>query len=159
MAQIKDFLHPDHPTIPLTTSLEEVAERFLHVASPDRAKEVADCIVVLGSDDRPVGLINASLLLAAVATGAKKEDEPAVDSLMKDRFQLPVSVAMAEDFPVVAPDDELFSVLTVLGKSYFECLPVMKGDQYLGAVRTIDLFQAIADEVLGAASGGLFTEL
>jgi hypothetical protein len=34
----------------------------------------------------------------------------------------------------------------------------MKGSEYVGAIRTIDLFQAIADEVLSASSGGLFTD-
>jgi CBS domain-containing protein len=156
MATIKDFLQKGHPTVSLKDSLESVAPRFLGPWAA--ADEQADCLVVLDAEGRPAGLINAWLILRAIAIGAEKEDEPAVDALMKDRLQLPVTAAMATKFPVADPEDDLFSVLAPLGSNYFECIPVMEGEVYLGAVRTIDLFQAVAEEILGT-SGGVFTDL
>lgn len=156
MEKIEKFLQKNYPTVSPTASLESVVDLLLEASRSENA--ITDCLVVLGLDDRPVGLINSYLLLQAVAVGAGKEDEPAVDARMADRFQLPVSAAMAGTFPVVDPGDEIFSVLRALGDAYFECLPVMQGKKYVGAVRTIDLFQAVADEVLSASSGGLFTD-
>ncbi len=156
MQKIEKFVQKNYPTVSPTASLESLVGPLLEASRSETS--TTDCLVVMGIDHRPVGLINSYLLLRAVAVGAEKKDEPAVDARMADRFQLPVSAAMAEVFPVVGLEDEIFSVLAGLGEAYFECLPVMKGSEYVGAVRTIDLFQAIADEVLSASSGGLFTD-
>ncbi|MEX2382785.1 MAG: CBS domain-containing protein [Opitutales bacterium] len=156
MTRIKSFVRKDHPSIPLTDSVENAIERLLDLSLPE--EERADCLVVLDAADQPAGLINAWLLLRALAIGAEKEDEPAVDALMKKRLRLPVSSAMAEEFPSAHPEEDLFEVLGRLGSDYFECLPVIEGGHYLGAVRTIDLFQAVSSDVVSVASGGLFTE-
>jgi CBS domain-containing protein len=151
--KIGEFLRADYPTISLKGSLQEAMDRLL-----DSSASRADCLVVVDADGRPVGLVNDWLVVRALAIGAERASEPAVDVLMKDRLRLPVSAAMAATFPVADPESDLFAVLAMLGSDLFECLPVMKDGKYLGAVRTIDVFQAVAEEVLGGASGGVFTE-
>ena len=155
MPRVKEFLLKNYPSISAKESLESAIDLLLNPDLPPQ--ERADCLVALDTEGRAAGLINAWLVLSALAVGAGKEEEPAVDALMRDRVKLPVTAAMATEFPVAHPDDDLLDTLGLLGANYFECLPVMKDGVYLGAVRTIDIFQAMAEEVL-SSGGGVFTE-
>lgn len=153
MAKVKDFLRKDFPVVSPRDSLEDIISRILNPG-----KEETSSFVVLDAEGRLVGVISTWLVLRALAIGAEKEEEPAVDSLMKKRTKLPVASAMAEEFPVANPEDDLFSALAVLELTYFDCLPVVKGETYLGAVRTIEIFQTVSEDILGGASGGVFSE-
>ncbi|OHD80271.1 MAG: hypothetical protein A3J97_09600 [Spirochaetes bacterium RIFOXYC1_FULL_54_7] len=145
----RSLLHKKYLAIHARQSIQDVLELL---ANQDETLS----ILVTDADGKPLGCLNAELLLLYLMDGSIDElDSGEMPSGFAGKLSSPVAVLQLEKLVRLAPDDNLAIMLLRAREGSSEWLLVCDGDRIIGQVTINDLYLAAASLTLAGGEADL----
>ena len=126
MADARHYLKPV-VTVPTGASVAEVADAM--------AEQAVGCVVVVGDEARPLGIItDRDLMTRVIARGRESGPTPA-------------RAVMSHPLVTVAPSDPLDAVVALMRQKEVRRLPVVEGGKLVGLIALDDVLVELGSEL------------